>query len=218
MNSICSSYHQNHRSYTAESNPGHWSPDERPRRVVGIGSPGEITLAVRSFWGKCFLFNVAIKAARPCSAQAQNALSSGSGETLSPLRMATNSASSLSRLIISPTRGRRTPSRPRTPLYSERISSVTSHVNVPLSIQSRRNAALGFCTIRHDLNPATPATTTDVSTTPLGSFVRRPNRDLRQRLFPSSEASNCVRNLGFRYTGQILCRRCQGAHELALPA
>ena len=207
-------------SYTAESNPPprHWLPDERPRRVVGIGSPGEITLAVRFFWGKCFLFSVAIKAARPCSAQAQNTLSSGSGERLSSLRMVTNSASSLSRLMISPTRFRRTPSLLRTPLYSERISSVTSQVNVPTFIQSRRNEALGFCASRRDLNPATPATSTDVSITPLGCFVRRPNRDLRQRLFPSTEAANCVRNLGFRYAGQILGRRFQGARELALPA
>ena len=137
-------------SYTTstrpESNPPprHWLPDERPRRVVGIGSPGEITLAVRFFWGKCFLFNVAIKEARPCSAQAQNTLSSGSGERLSSLRMVANSASSLSRLMISPTRFRLTPSLLRTPLYSERISSVTNHVNVPTSIQSRINGALGF--------------------------------------------------------------------------
>jgi hypothetical protein len=94
-----------------------------------------------SFWGKCFLFNVAIKEARPCSAQAQNTLSSGSGERLSSLRMVTNSASSLSRLMISPTRFRLTPSLLRTPLYSERISSVTSHVNVPTSIQSRINGS-----------------------------------------------------------------------------
>ena len=130
----------------------------------------------------------------------------------------TNSASPLSRLMISPTRFRRTPSLLRTPLYSDRISSVTSQVKVSTSIQSRRNEALGFCTSREDLNPATPATSTDVSTTPLGCFVRRPNRDLRQRLLPSSEASNCIRNLGFCYTGQILCRRLQGTREVALPA
>ena len=207
-----------HNPYNGRPRPGHRLPDERPRRVVGIGSPGEMTFAVRFFWGKCFLFNVAIKAARPGSAQAQNALSSGSGERSPSLRMVTISASSLSRFMISPTSFRRTPSLLRTPLYSDRISSVTSHVNVPTSIQSRRNEALGFGTIRQDLNPATPATSTDVSITPLGCFVRRPNRDLRQRLFPGSEASSCVRDLGFRYTGQILCRRFQRAREFALPA
>jgi len=36
------------------------------------------------FEGKSFLFKVAINAARPCSARAQNALSSGSGDTLPP--------------------------------------------------------------------------------------------------------------------------------------
>ena len=70
----------------------------------------------------------------------------------------------------------------------------------PNSTQSRRSEALGFCITRQDMNPATPAITTDVSITPLGCFVRRPNRDLRQRLFSGSEASNCVRDLGFRYT------------------
>ncbi len=196
----------------------HCLSDRRPRRVVGIGSPGKITLAARFFWGKCRLFSVAIKEARPCSAQAQNTLSSGSGEKLPSVRMLTNSASSLRRLMISPTRFRRTPSLLRTPLYSDRICSVTSQVKVRRSIQSRRNEALGPCTARQDLNPATPATSTDVSTTPLGCFVRRPNRDLRQRLFPSPEASNCVRDLGFRHTGQTLCRRFQRAREFALPA
>ena len=117
---------------------------------MGIGSPGEITLAVRFFWGKCFLFNVLMNAARPCSAQAQNALSFGSGEKSPSVLTFTNSASSLSRLMISPTRFRRTPSLLRTPLYSDRISSVTSQVKVSASIQSRRNEALGFCASRED--------------------------------------------------------------------
>jgi hypothetical protein len=53
----------------------------RPRRVVGKASPGEITFAISFFWGKSFLFRVAIKAAPPCSAHAQIALSFGSGDT-----------------------------------------------------------------------------------------------------------------------------------------
>jgi hypothetical protein len=53
----------------------------RRRRVVGSGSPGEITLATNFFWGKSFRFRVAMNAARPCSAHAQK-----------------------SRLMISPTR------------------------------------------------------------------------------------------------------------------
>ena len=81
--------------------------------------------------------------------------------------------------MISPTRFRRTPSLVSTALYSERISSVTSQVNVPSSSQSRNNEALAFFTTRPDLNPATPATSTDVSMTPLGCFLRRRNRDLR---------------------------------------
>jgi hypothetical protein len=113
-----------HNSYTAEvAAARHWLPGERLlRRVVGIGSPGEITFAVSFPRGKCFLFNVAMNAARPCSAHEQKALSSGSAGTSSSPRRATNFASSLSRLMISPTRMRRTPSRPRTALYSETIS------------------------------------------------------------------------------------------------
>jgi hypothetical protein len=73
----------------------------------------------------------------------------------------------------------RTPNLERTSLYSERISSVTSHAKVSFSNQSRRNDALGIPTDRRFLNPAIPATSTEVSTTPLGCFPRRPNRYLR---------------------------------------
>lgn len=141
--------------------------------------------------------------ALPCSAHAQNTLSSGSGETSLAMRTSTNSASSLSRLIISPTRLRRTPSLVRTPLYSEMISSVISQVKVPPSSQSRRSDALGVANVRRDLNPATPATSTDVSITPLGCFSRRPNRNLRQLLLFSAEAANCLRYLGFCHAGQV---------------
>ena len=151
----------------------------RLRRVVGKGSPGEITFATSFFWGKSFLFRVTIKAAPPCSAHAQIALSFGSGDTSLSSRTSTNSASSRSKLMMLPTRCRRTPSLVRTPLYSERTSSVVSHTKVPRSSQSRRNEALGFSAVRPALKPATPATTTEVSTTPLGCFSRRANRYLR---------------------------------------
>ena len=98
---------------------------------------------------------VAINAACPCSAHAQNALSVGSGDTSFSVRTSTNSAASLRRLMIPPTRFRRTPSLERTSLYSERMSSVTSQVKVPSSSQCRRSEALGFSTARRDLNPAT---------------------------------------------------------------
>ena len=51
-----------------------------------------------------------MNAACPCSAHAQIALSFGSGDTSLSSRTSTNSASSLSRLMIAPTRFRRTPS------------------------------------------------------------------------------------------------------------
>jgi hypothetical protein len=71
--------------------------------------------------------------------------------------------------MTSPTRFRRTPSRVRTSLYSEIMSSLTSQMKVACSSHSRRNDALGFWTAREDLNPAIPATSTEVSITPLGS-------------------------------------------------
>ena len=84
----------------------------------------------------------------------------------------TSSASSRSRLIIFPMSGRRTPSFPKIRLYSRRISSLTSQTNLSLSIQSRSRLALGFLGAGSvDLNPAIPATRTDVSTTPLGRFI-----------------------------------------------
>jgi hypothetical protein len=107
-------------------------------------------LQARSPWpaassgGKSFGFKVAMNAARDCSAHAQNGLSSGSGFASLVTRTSTNSASSLRRLITSPTRLRRTPSLVRIFLYSETMSSLTSQVKGACSIQSRRNDALGF--------------------------------------------------------------------------
>jgi len=106
---------------------------------------------------------------------------------------------SRSKLTISPTRCRRTPSLVRTSLYSVRTSSVTSQTKVPCSSQSRRNEALGFSTVRPDLNPATPATTTEVSTTPLDCFSRRANRYLRQFALLGTKAANCLCHLRLAY-------------------
>jgi len=41
-------------------------PERSRLRVVGIGSPGEITLARSFLWGKSFGFKVAMNAARAC--------------------------------------------------------------------------------------------------------------------------------------------------------
>jgi len=98
------------------------------------------------------------------------------------------------------------------------MSSVTSQVKVPSSSQCRRNEALGFSTARRDLNPATPATSTEVSITPLGCFPRRPNRNLRQLLLLSPEAPNRLLDLGLRHTRQFLRRRLQTACELTPPS
>ena len=115
---------------------------------MGFRSPGEITLARSFLWGKSFGFKVARNAARACSAQAQNGLSSGSGDASLVTWTSTNSASSLRKLITSPTRLRRTPSLVRISLFSETMSSLTSQMKVACLIQSRRNDALGFSTTR----------------------------------------------------------------------
>src|SRR5213079_3532774 len=61
----------------------------------------------------------------------------------------------------------RTRRRPSTALYSSTMSPLTSHTKLSFSIQSRISLALSFVSVTPALNPATPAATTDVSTTPL---------------------------------------------------
>jgi len=139
-----------------------------------------------------------MKAARPVSAHAQKGSSPGSGEMFGRGAAGTSSASSRSKLTIFPMRGRRTPSLPKTRLYSRRISSLTSQTNVSPSIQFRRRLALGFLgAIAGALSPAIPATRTDVSTTPLGRFRFCPGNDSDLRRLLSSRAvfTNGFQNL-----------------------
>jgi hypothetical protein len=70
---------------------------------------------------------------------------------------------------------------------------LTSQTNISPSIQSRRSLALGFLgAISGDLNPATPDTRTDVSTTPLGRFLfcAGSDGDLRQLLSSRAVLAN----------------------------
>lgn len=138
-----------------------------------------------------------MKAARPVSAHAQKGSSPGSGEMFGRAAAGTSSASSRSKLTIFPTRGRRTPSLPKTRLYSRRISSLTSQTNVSPSIQFRSRLALGFLGPPGDLSPAIPATRADVSTTPLGRFRFCPGNDSDLRRLLSSRAvfTNGFQNL-----------------------
>jgi len=153
-------------------------------------SPGPITWADKSCCGKSFGFNVTMKSARPVSAQAQNGSSPGSGEMSGRAEAGIRSVSSRSRLTIFPMSGRRTPSLPKTRLYSRRISSLTSQTNVSPSIQSRSSLALGFLgAISVDLSPVIPATRTDVSTTPLGRFLFCAGNDGDLRQLLSSRAA-----------------------------
>jgi hypothetical protein len=72
-------------------------------------------------------------------------------------------------------------------LYSERISSESSHVKVARSIQSRRSKALGFDDeTRPERKPEIPATRTEVSITHLGRLERGVGNgsDLRADLTP----------------------------------
>src|ERR1700722_17052979 len=147
-----------------------------------------------------------MKSARPASAHAQKGSSPGSGEMLGRAEAGTSSASSRSRLIIFPMSGRRTPSLPKTRLYSRRISSLTSQTNVSPSIQSLSSLALGFLgAISGDLNPAIPATRTDVSTTPLGRFLSCAGNESELRQLLSSQAvfTNGFQDLFLRDVAQI---------------
>src|SRR5258706_14718110 len=98
------------------------------------------------------------------------------------------------------------------------MSPVTSQMKVSYSSQCRRSEALGFSTVRGDLNPATPATSTRVSMTRLCCFPPRPNRNLRQLFLLSPEAPNRLLDLGLRHTRQLLRRRLQTECELTLPS
>lgn len=64
--SIWGTFHTNHRRCAA---------------VVGIASPGTITLAARCFCGKSLGLSVTMKSARPSSAQLQKRSSPGSGDS-----------------------------------------------------------------------------------------------------------------------------------------
>lgn len=117
---------------------------------------------------------------------------------LAEQQQGTSSPSSRSKLTIFPMRGRRTPSLPKTRLYSRRISSLTSQTNVSPSIQFRSRLALGFLgAIAGAFSPAIPATRTDVSTTPLGRFRFCPGNDSDLRRLLSSRAvfTNGFQNL-----------------------
>lgn len=133
-----------------------------------------MTFAVNLSCGKCALFNVTMKWAPPASAHSQKGASSGSGCASMERLGATISASSRSRLTTFPMSDRRTPQRLSTSTYSSRMAALMSHVNVSCSIHARRNSALALVGASSVLNPAMPATRTDVSTTPLrrgfGSF------------------------------------------------
>lgn len=144
-------------------------------------------------------------------------LSAGSGEISRVERTSTTSASSLSRLIIAPIRPRRTPNLLRTSLYSARISSQISHVKVSFSSQSRRNLALGFWIGLPDLNPAIPATSTDVSITPLGRSLGTANRYLRQSFLSGTISANRLCDLRFGYSRQVARCRFQLPREFSLP-
>lgn len=185
---------------------------------MGIGSPGEITLAANRFCGKSLGFRVAMNAARPFCAQEQSGLSPGSGEISLVKRTCTNSASSLSKLMTAPTRLRRTPSLLRTSLYSARISPLTSHVKLAFSSQSRRNRALGFCTGLADLNPEIPATRTEVSITPLGRSLEAANCYLRQPFLFGTIRANRFRDSRRCDTGQVSCGGLELMRELTFPS
>ncbi len=134
----------------------------------GSGSPG-----ARTFGRECALRKISriecdekIRIASLCTSTKW--LISGVSEMLPFVPGESNSASSLSRLMSAPIVSRRTFNRRSTALYSDRISSESSHVNVARSIQSRESWVLGFeDETMPERKPEIPATRTEVSTTPL---------------------------------------------------
>ena len=166
------------------------------RRPAGNGSPGPITRAFNLACGKCFRFSVTTKSASPASAQVQNGESSLSGSASTVRRGSIHSASSRKRLTSRPMTAGRTCNSASTAAYSSRMSAVMSQVNVSCSIQSRKRIALSFAGFTAGLNPATPATSTDVSTTPLSCGRFRgfgDNRKLRLSP-PRPDVSDRVEN------------------------
>jgi hypothetical protein len=68
------------------------------------------------------------------------------------------------------------------------------------------------------LNPAIPATNTDVSTTPLATFVWAANADLRQLPLGSAIRPDSRHDFGFCHTTQITGCGLWTARQLAVPA
>lgn len=162
-----------------------------------------------------------MKSAFPVSAQMQNGSSPGSGEMLLPAISGVSSAWERIRLIAAPIRLERTPRRARIALYSSTISSLMSHVNVPLSIQSRNRWALGTSDCAPESrNAEMPATSTEVSTTPLGRFFLKLSNYGDLRCLPSlrSIEFNLIQDFPFRYALQVVGCFLESAGDLFLPA
>jgi hypothetical protein len=187
-------------------------------RRPGSGSPGPITLARNDACGKSLGFRVTMKSASPNSAQSQMWLSSGSGERLRTGPSLTRSPLARSVLTIFPMRGRRTPSLASTSLYSSRISSLISQTNVRSSTQRRTNLALAmFVWWIEPFIPATPATNTDVSTTPLDLRRFSDNGYLRLCLLGGAVLANGALNVLRRNVADILRSLFQSGQKLCFP-
>ena len=190
----------------------------RVARRPGSGSPGAITFACNEACGKSLGFSVTMKSAFPYSAQSQMWLSSGSGERLRVGPGLTCSPLARSVLTIFPIRGRWTPSLASTSLYSSKTSSVTSQTNVRSSTQRRTNAALAtLLSWSEFLIPATPATNTDVSTTPLDLRRFCDNGYLRFFLLGTAIFPNGTLNFLRRNVADILRSLVQSGQKLRFP-
>jgi len=97
---------------------------------------------------------------------------------------------------------------------------VMSHVNVPLSIQSPQQMGTGHKRLR----PGVPecgdaATSTEVSTTPLGRFFLKLSNYGDLRCLPSlrSIEFNLIQDFAFRYALQVVGCLLESAGDLFLP-
>src|SRR5208337_374184 len=115
-------------------------------------------------------------------------------------------------------RGRRTPSLASTSLYSSKISSLINQTNVRSSTQRCTNFALAtLLWWTESFIPATPATNTDVSTTPLDLRRFCDNGYLRLFLLGSSVLPNGTLNVLRGNVADILRSFFQSGEKLRFP-
>ena len=104
-----------------------------------------------------------------------------------------------------------------TSTYSDKISSVRSQTNVGASVHAASRVALGL-SVGSPRNPDTPATRTEVSTTPLGGCFHRfgDKRQLRLSAFTTIRLDR-FGNVCLRHALEIICALLDGSAQFLFP-